>query len=234
MRSRTASTGAASSLSAEAPAQQAFDVAGCLASAAPGCPVAQYRKGAVAFEQGDPALDVRFIQKGSIRLSVLSHAGKEAIIATLGAGDFFGEGTLAGQMTRIETATAVSTSSVLIVGRDAMARLLREEPAFSNRFIAHMLARNLRIEADLIDQLFNGSEKRLARALLLLARYGNDHQPPRRTLPKISQEALAEMVGTTRSRVNFFMNKFRKLGLIEYSDGQPITVNSGLVNIVLH
>ena len=148
----------------------------------------------------------------------------------LAAGDFFGEGALAGQPVRIGTATAVVASSVLIIEKEAMVRLLHEEPAFSDRFITYMLTRNMRIEADLVDQLFNSSEKRLARTLLLLARYGQANPP--RTLPKISQETLAEMIGATRSRVNFFMNKFRKLGLIEYNGG--LKINSSLLSIVLH
>ena len=148
----------------------------------------------------------------------------------LGPGDFFGEGALAGQSIRIETATAAEPTSVLVIDKEAMIRLLHEEPPFSDRFIAYMLTRNIRIEADLVDQLFNSSEKRLARTLLLLARYGQAH--PQRTLPQVSQETLAEMIGTTRSRVNFFMNKFRKLGLIEYNG--DIKINSALLSVVLH
>jgi CRP-like cAMP-binding protein len=162
---------------------------------------------------------------------VLSRVGKEAVIAMLAPGDFFGEGALAGQSIRIGTATATMASSVLIIDKDAMIRLLHEEPAFSDRFISYMLTRNMRIEADLVDQLFNSSERRLARTLLLLARYGEANPP--RTLPKISQETLAEMIGATRSRVNFFMNKFRKLGLIEYNGG-GLKINSALLSIVLH
>ena len=190
----------------------------------------QYRRGAVIFSQGDASRDVRYLRKGSIKLSVLSSIGREAVVAMLGPGDFFGEGALAGQSIRIETATAVSAASVLVIPKDTMVRLLHEEPTFSDRFISYMLARNIRIEADLVDQLFNSSEKRLARALLLLARYGGTN--PQRALPKISQETLAEMIGSTRSRVNFFMNKFRKLGLIEYNG--EIRINSSLLSIVLH
>jgi CRP-like cAMP-binding protein len=193
--------------------------------------VAQYRRGAVVFSQGDPGNDIRYIQKGTIELSVLSHSGKEAVVAMLAPGDFFGEGALAGQAVRIGTATAVAATTVLIIEKAAMIRLLHDESTFSDRFIAYMLARNIRIEADLVDQLFNSSEKRLARTLLLLARYGQAN--PRQTVPKISQETLAEMIGTTRSRVNFFMNKFRKLGLIEY-DSAGLTVNSALLSVVLH
>jgi CRP-like cAMP-binding protein len=189
-----------------------------------------YRKGAVVFSQGDPSTDVRYIQTGAVKLSVLSRIGKEAVVAMLAPGDFFGEGVLAGQPVRIGTATALVASSVLIIEKDVMLRLLHQEPTFSDRFLSHMLARNIRIEADLVDQLFNSSEKRLARTLLLLARYGETN--PKRTVPKISQETLAEMIGATRSSVNFFMNKFRKLGLIEYNGG--LKINSSLLSIVLH
>ena len=192
--------------------------------------VVQYAAGAVIFAQGEPATDIRYIQKGTVKLSVISRLGKEAVVAMLGPADFFGEGVLAGQSVRIGTATAVTTCSVLCIEKEAMSRLLREEPAFSDRFINYMLSRNIRIESDLVDQLFNSSEKRLARTLLLLARYGSP--APTAHLPKISQETLAEMIGTTRSRVNFFMNKFRKLGLIEYNGG--LKINSSLLSIVLH
>jgi CRP/FNR family transcriptional regulator, cyclic AMP receptor protein len=190
----------------------------------------KYKPGDVVFSQGDPGVDIRYIQKGAIKLSVLSRIGKEAVVAMLAPGDFFGEGALAGQSVRMGTATAVAPTSVLIIQKKAMIRLLQEEPAFSDRFISHMLARNVRIEGDLVDQLFNSSEKRLARTLLLLARYGQINPQP--TLPKISQQTLAEMIGATRARVNFFMNKFRRLGLIEYNGG--ITVNSSLLSVVLH
>jgi CRP-like cAMP-binding protein len=201
-----------------------------LDSTGPARKVVKYQRGDVVFSQGDAGDDVRYIQNGAIKLSVLSHIGKEAVVAMLGAGDFFGEGALAGQSLRIGTATAVVPTSVLIIEKQAMIRLLHEEPAFSDRFISYMLTRNMRIEADLVDQLFNSSEKRLARTLLLLARYGQVN--PQRTLPKISQETLAEMIGATRARVNFFMNKFRKLGLIEYNGG--LKINSSLLSIVLH
>ena len=210
--------------------RRGFDVEAYLRAAGPSRTVLKYRRGQVVFSQGDAALDVRYLQDGAIKVSVLSRIGKEAVVAMLAPGDFFGEGALAGQSVRIETATAMTASSVLSIDKTAMARLLHEEPAFANRFISHMLSRNLRIEADLVDQLFNSSEKRLARTLLLLARYGQVN--PQRTLPKISQETLAEMIGATRSRVNFFMNKFRKLGLIEYNGG--LKVNSSLLSIVLH
>jgi CRP/FNR family cyclic AMP-dependent transcriptional regulator len=206
-----------------------FDLASYLESAG-GKRVAQYKKGAVVFSQGDPGNDVRYIQKGAIKLSVLSRIGKEAVVAMLAPGDFFGEGALAGQPRRIGTATAVTACSVLIIEKDAMARLLHKEPSYSDRIISYMLSRNIRIEADLVDQLFNSSEKRLARTLLLLARYGGDS--PSHTLPKISQETLAEMIGATRSRVNFFMNKFRKLGFIEYNG--RLKINTSLLSVVLH
>jgi len=208
----------------------AFDVEAYLDSAGPARTVVKYKSGQVVFSQGDPGNDIRYLQKGAIKLSVLSSIGKEAVVAMLGPGDFFGEGALAGQLLRIGTATAISASSVLVIDKDAMVRLLRDEPSFSHRFLTYMLARNIRIEADLVDQLFNSSEKRLARTLLLMARYGESN--PQRTLPKISQETLAEVIGATRTRVNFFMNKFRKLGFIEYNGG--LKVNSSLLTIVLH
>ena len=193
--------------------------------------VMEFRRAAVIFAQGDPCDSVMYIQKGAVRLSVLSHSGKEAIVAMLGPGDFLGEGALAGQPVRMGTATAVATSTVLILPKQQMIRLLHEEAGFSDRFIQYMLSRNLRIEEDLVDQLFNSSEKRLARTLLLLARYGKE-DTPHRVLPKLSQEVLAEMIGTTRSRVNFFMNKFRKLGFIEYNGG--LKINTSLLSVVLH
>ena len=207
-----------------------FDVEAYLKAEGPPHTVARYRRGQVVFTQGDAGQDVRYLQKGAIKLSVLSRIGKEAVVAMLVPGDFFGEGVLAGQTVRIGTATAISPSSVLTIEKAALVRLLHEEPAFADRFLSYMLHRNIRIEADLVDQLFNSSEKRLARTLLLLARYGDD--TPTRKLPKISQETLAEMIGATRSRVNFFMNKFRKLGLIEYNGG--LKVNPSLLTIVLH
>jgi CRP/FNR family transcriptional regulator, cyclic AMP receptor protein len=210
--------------------RSAFDVEAYLESTGPARTVVKYRRGEAVFSQGDAGHDIRYLQKGGIKLSVLSHGGKEAVVAMLGSGDFFGEGALAGQTIRIGTATAVVASTVLIIEKEAMVRLLHEETAFADRFISYMLTRNMRIEADLVDQLFNSSEKRLARTLLLLARYGQAN--PHRTLPKVSQEILAEMIGSTRSRVNFFMNKFRRLGFIEYNGG--LKVNSSLLSIVLH
>jgi CRP-like cAMP-binding protein len=186
---------------------------------------------ASVFRQGAPATSVFYVQDGSVKLTVVSSAGKEAVVAMLGPGDFVGEGCLAGQPLRMCTATAVEPSSLLRIHKRDMVRMLHEQSTFSDRFITHMLARNIRIEEDLIDQLFNSSEKRLARTLLLLARYGRE-DVTQRTLPKLSQETLAEMVGTTRSRVNFFMNKFRKLGFIEYNG--VLKVKGALLSVVLH
>ena len=211
--------------------QPDFDVEAFLKSARAPERVARYAKGKVVFSQGEPSDSVMYIQKGGIKLSVLSRAGKEAVVAMLGPGDFFGEGALTGQSIRIGTATATVPTTVLVIDKDAMLRLLNDQPTFSNRFISFMLARNIRIEADLVDQLFNSSEKRLARTLLLLARY-TDHTGIDRKIPKISQETLAEMIGTTRSRVNFFMNKFRKLGFIEYNG--VLKINNSLLSVVLH
>ena len=189
-------------------------------------------RGDVIFSQGDPCGSVMYIRSGAIQLSVLSHAGKEAIVGTLGSGDFLGEVALAGHQIRLVTARATMASTVLVVPKRQMIRLLHSQHAFSDRFITHMLARNTRLEADLVDQLFNSSEKRLARTLLLLvARYGKKGKPCW-VLPRISQEALAEMVGTSRSRVNLFMNKFKKLGFVEY-DGS-LKVNPSLVNVVVN
>ena len=192
--------------------------------------VAKYRRGAIVFAQGDPADDVLYLQEGSVKLSVLSRAGKEAVVAILGPGDFFGEGCLAGQDRRMATASTVAPSRVLVVDKSHMQTLLHEHQPLADAFLLHMLARNIRIEEDLVDQLFNSSEKRLARTLLLLARYGKPDAPLR--VPKLLQETLAEMVGTTRSRVNFFMNKFRDLGFIEYNG--ELKVNRSLLTVVLH
>jgi len=195
--------------------------------------VLQCARGDTVFRQGDASDDVMYIQSGGIKLSVLSKTGKEAVVAMLGPGDFFGEGCMAGQTVRMGTATAITPSAVLIVNKDKMIRLLHKQPSMADRFIVHMLTRNIRIEEDLIDQLFNSSEKRLARTLLLLARYGRQDKPIR-TVPRISQETLAEMIGTTRSRVNFFLNKFKKLGFIEYNGELPIRINNSLLSVVLH
>ncbi len=205
-----------------------FEVEPYLAAAGGIRKVVQYKKGQVIFSQGDAAPDVRYVQKGVVKVSVLSQIGKEAVVAMLAEGDFFGEGIMAGQTVRM--ATAATACSVMLLDKGAMDGLLRDEPTFAARFLSHMLARNIRIEADLVDQLFNSSEKRLARALLLLARYGQAHSAQ---VPRISQETLAEMIGTTRSRVNFFMNKFRKLGLIDYNGTLKIN-SASLLSVVLH
>lgn len=207
-----------------------FEIRAFLDSAGLSRRIVRFARGAVVFAQGAPANSVFYIQDGGAKLSVLSSAGKEAVVAMLGPGDFFGEGCLAGQSLRMGTATTVVPTTVLRIQKREMIRTLHEQSEFSDRFIAHMLVRNIRIEEDLVDQLFNPSEKRLARTLLLLARYGKD-EATQLALPKLSQETLAEMAGTTRSRVNFFMNKFRKLGFIEYNGG--LKINSSL-SIVLH
>jgi CRP/FNR family transcriptional regulator, cyclic AMP receptor protein len=193
--------------------------------------IVEYRRAAVIFSQGDPCEHVLYVQKCGGKLSVLSKSGREAVVAMLGPGEFFGEGCLAGQPVRMGNATTTTDSTILLVDKNEMIRLLHKQSALSDRFIAHMLARNIRIEEDLVDQLFNSSEKRLARTLLLLARYGK-HDKPVRAVPPISQETLAEMIGTTRSRVNFFMKKFQRLGFIDYSDG--LKVNNSLLTVVLH
>ncbi len=190
----------------------------------------EYEPAATVFAQGDPATSVMYVDKGAVRLSVLSHAGKEAVVAVLDVGHFFGEGCLASQLHRMATATAIAASTILTVEKHEMVRQLHAAPAFADRFLSHMLTRNIRIEEDLVDQLFNSTEKRLARTLLLLARYGEPKES-HRALPKLSQEVLAEMVGTTRSRVNFFMNKFRKLGFIDYNGA--LKVNNSLLGVVL-
>jgi CRP/FNR family transcriptional regulator, cyclic AMP receptor protein len=193
--------------------------------------VVEFKKKETIFSQGDPAKNVLYIQKGGVRLSVVNETGKEAVVGVLGEGDFFGEGCLAGQPLRIGTASSITPTTVMIIEKKEMIRVLHDEHEFSDRFITYMLSRNIRIEEDLVDQLFNSSEKRLARTLLLLARYGKEDKP-QRVLPKIPQEMLAEMVGTTRSRVNFFMNKFRKLGFIKYNGG--LQINTSLLSVVLH
>ena len=209
----------------------AFDLGSFLSTAGLTRRIVRFAAGSVIFSQGTPATSVFYLQQGQVKLTVLSSRGKEAVVAVLGPRDFFGEGCLAGQPLRMATASAITAAVVLKISKREMMRTLHDEPTFSDRFIAHMLTRNMRIEEDLIDQLFNSSEKRLARILLLLARYGAGDVAPR-TLPKLSQETLAEMVGTTRSRVNFFLNKFRKLGFIEYNG--RITINPSLLSVVLH
>ena len=211
----------------------AFNAQAFLDSAGVARTVVHYGRGESIFAQGDPCGHVMYIKSGGVKLSVLSKTGKEAVVAMLGPGDFFGEGCLAGQASRMGSATAITPSSVLLVRKSKMVQLLHKQHAMSDRFISHMLARNIRIEEDLVDQLFNSSEKRLARTLLLLARYGKQDKPAR-VVPKISQATLAEMVGTTRSRVNFFLNKFKKLGFIEYDGELPLKINSSLLSVVLH
>ena len=197
--------------------------------------VAQFSRGELVFSQGDVCRHVLYIQRGGVKLSVVSKAGREAVVAMLGPGDFFGEGCLAGQPLRIGNATALIPSTILLIGKQQMVNVLHQQRALSDRFIAHMLSRNTRIEQDLIDQLFNSSEKRLARTLLLLARYGKQVNP-RHVVAKISQETLSEIVGTTRSRINFFMKKFKRLGFIEYSGDLDagVQINSSLLTVVLH
>jgi CRP/FNR family transcriptional regulator, cyclic AMP receptor protein len=193
--------------------------------------IAEYRRGESIYSQGDAAETVMYIQKGGVKLSVVNESGKEAVVAMFGPSDFFGEGCMAGQPLRMGTTSAITPTTLLVIEKDELLRVLHAEHKLSDHFIAYMLARNIRVEEDLIDQLFNSSEKRLARTLLLLARYGKQEQPDR-ILAKVSQETLAEMIGTTRSRVNFFMNKFRKLGFIEYNG--KIKINKSLLTVVLH
>jgi CRP/FNR family cyclic AMP-dependent transcriptional regulator len=215
-------------LNAKAPA---FDAQAFLDSAGVARKVREFKKKETIFSQGDSAKNVLYIQKGAVRLSVVNETGKEAVVAVLGPGDFFGEGCLAGQPIRIGSAAAIAVTTALVIEKKEMIRVLHVEHAFSDRFISYMLSRNIRVEEDLVDQLFNSSEKRLARTLLLLARYGKEDKP-QKMVPKISQEMLAEMVGTTRSRVNFFMNKFRRLGFIKYNGG--LHIDTSLLSVVLH
>jgi len=211
--------------------RDAFNAQAFLDSAGVARRIVEYRKSQKIYSQGDSAKSVFYIQNGGVKLSVVNEVGREAVVAILAAGDFFGEGCLEGQNARMGTATAITATTLLVIEKREMARVLHAEHAFSDRFVSHMIARNIRIEEDLIDQLFNSSEKRLARTLLLLARYGKENQPEK-VVTKISQQTLAEMIGTTRSRVSFFMNKFRKLGLINYNGG--LHVNSALLSVVLH
>ncbi len=213
------------------PKAKLFDPNLFLAKVGEGRKIVDYSKNQVVFSQAERADAIFYIQKGKVKLTVVSNAGKEAVIAILGAGDFLGEGSLAGRPLRMATATAMSDCSIVRLEKAAMLRVLHEEPAFSEIFLAYVLSRNMRIEEDLVDQLFNSSEKRLARVLLLLANFGKEaKQEP--LIATISQETLAEMIGTTRSRVSFFMNKFRKMGFIEYNGG--LHVHSSLLNVVLH
>jgi CRP/FNR family cyclic AMP-dependent transcriptional regulator len=208
-----------------------FDLQDFLDTAGLSRNILNFRRSEKIYSQGDPAEGVHYIQKGGVKLSVINENGKEAVVAILGSRDFFGEGCLAGQSVCMATAIALVPSSILFIERKEMIRALHAEHELSDLFISHVLTRNIRVEEDLIDQLFNSSEKRLARTLLLLARYGKEDQP-HGMLPNISQETLAEMIGTTRSRVNFFMNKFRKLGFIKYNGG--LQINTSLLNVVLH
>ena len=208
-----------------------FDPKDLLAKVGDGQSNGKYRKGRNIFTQGEPADAVFYVQKGEVKITVASAQGKEAVVALLGPNDFFGEECLAGQPLRIATAKAMTESAIVRLERAAITRLIQKEPTFAELFIAHLLSRSIRTEADLVDQLFNSSEKRLARLLLLLANFGKD-QDPQPMIAKISQETLADMIGTTRSRVSFFMNKFRKLGFIDYNGG--IEVHSSLLNAVLH
>ena len=209
-----------------------FDAQAFLDSAGVAREIVTYRRSETLYSQDELDDRVIYIQKGGVRLSVTSETGREAIVAMLGPGDFLGEGGLAGQVARMATATAITPTTALVIDRTEMVRVLHTEHALSDRFIAYMLSRNIRIEEDLIEQLFNSTEKRLARALLLLARYGKQDKPTR-VLPKISQATLAGMVGTTRSRVSVFLSKFKRLGFIE-DNGNGITINTSLLNVVLH
>jgi CRP/FNR family cyclic AMP-dependent transcriptional regulator len=212
-------------------ASRPFDAGLYLETAGVKRKIVQYRKGEAIFSQGDASHSVHYLQSGSVKITVTSSAGKEAVIALLEPGDFFGEGCISGQPLRVSTATATGPVSVLEIEKQEMTRVIHEEHEFADRFVAHMLKRNVRIEEDLVDQLFNSSEKRLARALLLIARYGNNEKP-QKIAAQVSQGTLAEMVGTTRSRVSFFMNKFRKLGFIKYNGG--LQVNDSLLRVILH
>ncbi len=222
-------------MSKRKPMGDRFDAQTFLESAGLAKTVVTFRRDERIFAQGDRCSHVLYIQEGGVKLSVISKTGREAVVAMLGPGDFFGEGCLAGQPLRIGSATAIVPSRILKIQKQRMVDLLHQRLEMSDRFIAHMLSRNVRIEQDLIDQLFNSSEKRLARALLLLARYGKQ-VTPRQVVAKISQETLSEIVGTTRSRVNFFMKKFKRLGFIDYSSDLDagVQINSSLLTVVLH
>jgi CRP/FNR family cyclic AMP-dependent transcriptional regulator len=212
--------------------QESFDLGEYLETAGVKRKVVKYKKGQRVYSQGDVCGAVLYLQGGNVKITVTSSVGKEAVIALLHGGDFFGEGCIAGQPLRVGTATAMGPSSVLEIQKREMIRVIHDEPEFSDCFVAHMLKRNVRVEEDLVDQLFNSSEKRLARALLLVARYGNDDKTEK-IVARVSQETLAEMIGTTRSRVSYFMNKFRKLGFIKYNGG-GLHVNDSLLRVILH
>jgi CRP-like cAMP-binding protein len=212
--------------------KQHFDINAFLATADGGRTVSRYRENQPVFSQGDPADSVFYVQEGKAKITVLSEQGKEAVVAIHGKGDFFGEGCLTGQTKRLASASAMTESSIMRLDKATMVRVIHDEPRFSEMFMTYILTRNSRVEADLVDHLFNSSEKRLARALLLMANFGKEGQQPETVIAKISQETLAEIVGTTRSRVNVFMNKFRDLGFIEYNGN--IKVRSSLLNVLLH
>jgi CRP/FNR family transcriptional regulator, cyclic AMP receptor protein len=211
---------------------ESFDAQTFLDSAGVAREIVKYRRSETLFSQGEASDALVYIQKGGVKLSAVSKTGREAVVAMLGPGDFCGEGGLAGQSVRMATATALTPTTALVIGKGEMVRALHAEHALSDHFIAYMLSRNIRIEEDLIDQLFNSSEKRLARALLLLARFGTENKP-HRVVPKISQATLADMVGTTRSHVNIFLGKFKRLGFIEDTTG-GLRINSSLLSVVLH
>ena len=213
--------------------KQPFDVEAFLTTVDGGRTISTYQINQAVFSQGGAADSVFYIQKGKVKVTVLSDEGKEAIVAILGEGDFVGENCLIGQPRRIATATAITESVIMRLEKTAVIRVLHEEPQFSDKLLTYLLARNVKVEADLVDQLFNSSEKRLARLLLLMANFGKEGRPEE-VIAKISQETLAEMIGTTRSRVNFFMNKFRRLGFVEYNSDKDMKVHSSLLNIVLH
>jgi CRP/FNR family cyclic AMP-dependent transcriptional regulator len=211
--------------------KQRFSLKNYLSTSGSGRGALDFKAGQVIFSQGEEATDIYYIRQGTAKITTVSKSGTEAVVALLTSGDFFGEGCLLGQPKRLTSATAMTPTSLIVLKKKEAVRILREEPAFADRFIVHMLKRNLRIEADLVDQLFNSTEKRLARALLLLAHYGKDSRPEK-VIPRISQQTLAQIIGTNRGRVNIFMNKFRKLGYIEYNGG--LLINSSLVSVVLH
>ena len=211
--------------------KRAFDVQALLDSAGVARKIVEYRRSQKIYAQGERATSVMYIQSGGVKLSVVNEVGKEAVVGILGPGDFFGEGCLAGQRICMGTATAITPAAILVIEKNEMMRVLHAEHALSERFMSYILLRNIRIEEDLIDQLFNSSEKPLARTLLMLARYSKESQP-QKMLPRVSQEMLAEMIGTTRQRVNFFMTKFRKLGFIRYNGG--VHVHNSLLRVVLH
>ena len=232
---RTAPAGRKSRAGSSRKVRASFDPKTFLTRVGDGRSLAKYRKGQIVFSQGEIGDAVFYIQKGKVKVTVVSEQGKEAVVAILGADEFFGEGCLAGQAQRMSTVTAMTDASIVRLEKAAILSVIHDEPAFSELFIAHLLGRTIRVEADLVDQLFNSSEKRLARMLLLLANFGKETSPEP-IIAKISQETLAEMIGTTRSRVSFFMNKFRKLGLIAYNGNTEsgIEVRSSLLNVVLH